>query len=74
MDEFEAWQKIMEVWKLVRRAKRLNQQLYDMLGGAIVYTLHYAEKNKIDLPNKNELRRMSENIHDLIRRANEISD
>lgn len=74
MDEFEAWQKILDEWKLVRRAKKLNQQLYDMLGGAIVYILHYAEKNKIDIPNRNELRRMSDNIHDLTRRINEISD
>lgn len=74
MDEFDAWQKIMEEWKLVRRAKRLNQQLYDMLGGAIIYILHYAEKNNIDLPNRDELRCMSDNIHDLVNRVNETSD
>jgi hypothetical protein len=45
-----------------------------MLGGAIIYITHYADKNKIDLPNKKELQRMSDNIHTLVHEINELSD
>jgi hypothetical protein len=50
MDEFEAWQKILEQWKLVRRAKKLNQQLYDMLGGAIIYIYTMLKKMRSIYP------------------------
>jgi hypothetical protein len=43
--------------------KRLNQQLYDQLGGAIIYILKYSEKHNIPLPNRDGLYRMIDNIH-----------
>lgn len=51
MNDFDAWQKILLEWKQVNHMKRLNQQLYDQLGGAIIYILKYAERNNIPLSN-----------------------
>jgi len=64
MNDFEAWQKILLEWKQINHMKRLNQQLYDQLGGAIIYILRYAEKYSIQLPNKDALYRMIDNLHD----------
>jgi hypothetical protein len=66
MNEFEAWQKIIEKWKEVDRMKILNQRLYDELGGSLMYILEYAERNNIILPNKDRLWRMVDNIHETI--------
>ena len=63
MNDFEAWQKIVEVWKQVDRMKVLNQRLYDELGSAIIYILEYSRRNNIDLPNGERLFKMVENIH-----------
>jgi hypothetical protein len=44
--------------------KRLNQQLYDQLDGAIMYILDYSKKNNIPLPNRDsERKRMIDDIH-----------
>jgi hypothetical protein len=66
MNDFEAWEKIIQKWKEVNRMKRLNQELYDLLGGAITYIGEYAKKNNITLPNKNEINRMAGRIHILM--------
>ena len=66
MNDFEAWLKIIEKWNEVNRMKRLNQELYDLLGGAITYISEYAKKNNITLPNKNEINRMAGRIHILM--------
>jgi hypothetical protein len=66
MNDFEAWEKIIAEWKEVNRIKRLNQELYDLLGGSIVYLSEYAKKNNITLPNKDEINRMAGRIHILI--------
>lgn len=66
MNDFEAWQKIIGEWKEVNRMKKLNQELYDLLGGAIVYIDEYAKKNKITLPNKDAINRMAGRIHILM--------
>jgi hypothetical protein len=63
LNEFEAWQKIIEEWKQVDRMKQLNQRLYDELGGALMYILDYADKNNIALPNRDRVFRMIDNIH-----------
>jgi hypothetical protein len=65
MDEFQAWNKILLEWKQVNRMKRLNQQLYDQLGGSIMYILDYSKKNNIPLPNRDSLFRMIDNIHEI---------
>ena len=52
--------------------KRYNQELYDQLGGAIVYILRYAERNDIILPNKDILFRMIENVHDITARIKQL--
>ena len=43
--------------------KKLNQRLYDELGGALMYILQYADKNDIVLPSRDRLFRMIENLH-----------
>lgn len=63
MNDFEAWKKILAEWDEVNRMKRLNQDLYDVLGGAILYIDEYAKKNKITLPNKDAINRMIGRIH-----------
>jgi hypothetical protein len=55
--------KIIEEWKQVDRMKQLNQKLYDELDVASMFTLEYAERNNIVLPNRDRLFRMVENIH-----------
>jgi hypothetical protein len=66
MNEFESWQRILSEWREVNRMKRLNQELYDLLGGAIIYIMEYAEKNNILLPNRDALYRMADRIHYLM--------
>ena len=66
MNDFEAWEKIIVEWKEVNRMKRLNQELYDLLGGAITYMDGYAKKNNIVLPNRDEINRMAGRIHILM--------
>jgi hypothetical protein len=63
MNEFDAWQQIVEEWKQVDKMKKLNQRLYDELGGSLIYILEYSEKNNIILPNRDRLFRMVDNIH-----------
>jgi hypothetical protein len=63
MNEFDAWQQIVEEWKQVDKMKKLNQRLYDELGGCLMYILEYSEKNNIVLPNRDRLFRMVDNIH-----------
>jgi hypothetical protein len=70
MNEFEGWQKILEEWKEVNRMKRLNQELYDMLGGTLIYILEYSQKYNIELPNRDGLFRMGERIHYLMNEIN----
>jgi hypothetical protein len=66
MNEFEGWQKILTEWRDVQRVKRLNQELYDMLGGSLMYLIEYAEHNSITLPNKDRLWQMVEKSHTLM--------
>ena len=63
MNDFEAWQKIVEEWKQVDRMKELNQRLYDELGGAIMYILEFSKRNDIVLPTRERLYRLIDNIH-----------
>lgn len=66
MNDFEAWEKIIQKWKEVNRMKRLNQELYDLLAGSISYIDEYSKKNNITLQNKNEINRMIGRIHILM--------
>jgi len=66
LTQFEAWQKILSEWREVNRMKKLNQELYDLLGGAIIYIIEYSEKNNIQLPNRDALYRMADRIHYLM--------
>ena len=63
--------KIIEEWKQVDRMKQLNQKLYDELDVALMFTLEYAERNNIVLPNRDRLFRMVENIHNTINAISE---
>ena len=60
MNEFEAWQKILNEWKEVDRARRLNQRLYDYLSSSIIYLLVYSKKHDFILPHKQSLIKMIE--------------
>ena len=46
MNEFQAWDKILLEWKQVNRMKGLNQQLYDQLGGTLIYILDYRDSSE----------------------------
>jgi hypothetical protein len=74
MNEFEGWQKILYEWKQVQRMKKLNQELYDLLGGTMIYLIGYAEKNGLTLPNREALNRMADRIHGLMDEINASSD
>ena len=65
--------KIIEEWKQVDRMKQLNQRLYDELDVALMFTLEYAERNNIVLPNRDRLFRMVENIHNTTNAINSIT-
>jgi hypothetical protein len=47
MHDFEAWQIIMDERKEVRRIKRLDQGLFDLLGDSIIYIMQYSERYHI---------------------------
>ena len=66
MNEFEAWQNLLNECHKIQRVKRLNQELYNMLGDSLFYLLRYAEKNNIALPNKDALMAMVDRIHGLM--------
>jgi hypothetical protein len=63
IEQFEAWQEIIEEWKKVQRMKRHIQELYDQVGGTLFYILEYSKKHGISLPNRNALFQMAERIH-----------
>jgi hypothetical protein len=44
MQDFEAWQIIMNERKEIRRIKRLDQGLFDLLGDSIIYIMQYSER------------------------------
>jgi hypothetical protein len=46
--------------------KKLNQELYDQLFGAIVYIIEYSKKYNISIPNGEALKRMTDKIHSLM--------
>jgi LPPG:FO 2-phospho-L-lactate transferase len=73
IDELEIAQKQLLEWREVRRKTRLNQQLYDHLMGALLFTLHYAKENDIPLPNKDALDRMVRQAHYIIDEINATS-
>jgi hypothetical protein len=72
MNDFGAWQKIIEEWKQADRMKNLNQRLYDELGGAIMYILEYSKRNNIILPNRERLFNLVENIHSTVKEVREF--
>ena len=54
--------------------KRLNQRLYDLLGGSITYIIQHSEKYHIPVQNRDSLKRMSDKIRHLISEINMSSD
>jgi hypothetical protein len=74
MNEFESWEKIIAEWKEVGRMKKLNQELYDLLGGALIYVIEYSKKYKTNLPNEEALYRMADRVHTLIDTINTPTD
>jgi hypothetical protein len=64
MNEFQAWNEIIEEWKKVDRLRRLNQEFYDQLGDTFFFLLKYAEKNNIPLPNREGLFSMIDRLHE----------
>jgi hypothetical protein len=66
MNEFDAWYKILEEWREIKRTKRLIQELYEQVGGTLFFILDYAKKNGILLHNRDSLYRMADRIHYLM--------
>jgi hypothetical protein len=66
MNEIEAWYEILKSWEKVKRMKKLNQELYDILFGAIGYIIEYSKKYGIPIPKKDEMERMANRIHYLM--------
>ena len=64
MDEFGAWQKIIEKWQEANKMKVLNQELYDILASSLLYIWEYAKRNDIILPHRERLDRTLENVND----------
>lgn len=44
MDNNNEWCEIYEAWLEVKRVKRLNQELYELLFGSIHYIIEYSKK------------------------------
>jgi len=66
MNDNDAWGEIFYEWKNVKRIKKLNQELYDLLFSSIIYIMQYSNKYNIPIPQKDALMRMAKRIHDLI--------
>ena len=54
--------------------KRLNQRLYDQLGGTIIHIFNYAKENNIPLPNKDKLYDLVNKAESIIDDINKLSD
>jgi hypothetical protein len=65
---------LFKEWRDIRRMKRLNQELYDLLGGAMIYILEYSKKYNIPIRNYDHIKRMADRIHLVIDEINELSD
>lgn len=74
MNDFDAWQEISIEWKEVRRMKKLNQELYDQLFGAIAYIIEYTKKHNIPIHNREAFKRMTDKVHDLMNLIEPSSD
>jgi hypothetical protein len=55
VDAYRAMQDALNVMEYARSLKGLNEQLYEHLYGSILYIIKYAEKNKITLPQRENL-------------------
>jgi hypothetical protein len=66
MNGTDAWREIYREWQEVRRMKRLNQELYDLLFGSIHYIIEYSKKYNVPIRNREQLVMMSERIHKLM--------
>jgi hypothetical protein len=56
MDNNNEWCEIYVAWLEVKRVKRLNQELYDLLFGSIHYTIEYSKKHNIPIKNRGLVR------------------
>ena len=74
MNDTDKWREIYREWLEVRRMKRLNQDLYDLLFGGIHYIIQYSRKYNIPIKNRDQLLRMSERIHNLMEEIEPSSD
>jgi glycine/D-amino acid oxidase-like deaminating enzyme len=74
MNDFDAWQEISIEWKEVRRMKKLNQERYDQLFGAIAYIIEYTKKHNIPIDNREAFKRMTDKVHDLMNLIEPSSD
>jgi hypothetical protein len=66
MIEDDSWREIYQEWREIRRIKRLNHELYDLLFGSIHYIIEYSKKYNIPIKNREQLVMMSERIHRLM--------
>lgn len=74
MSEFDLLVERLAVeWQKARRIEHLNQELYDQLGGTIIYILGYAKKSNIILPNEQTLNKMIDRASRLMDEINETT-
>jgi hypothetical protein len=66
MNEIEGWYEILKSWERVKRMKKLNQELYDLLFGAIAYIIEYSKKYGVPIPKKDEIKQAADRIHYLM--------
>jgi hypothetical protein len=49
-----------------QKDEKLNQELYDLLFGAIAYIIEYSKKYGVPIPKKDEIKRAANRIHYLM--------
>lgn len=66
-DEIDVLQLAIEEHRKAVQLKNMNQELMEHLTGSIFYLLKYAEKNKLFIPNR-------ENLLQMLKKANSLID
>lgn len=74
MNKIEGWYEILKSWENVKRMKKLNQELYDILFGAIAYIIEYSKKYGVPIPKKDEMKRMADRIRYLMNEIEPLTD
>jgi hypothetical protein len=66
MNEIEGRYEKLRSSERVKRAKKINQRLYDLLFGSLIYIFEYSKKYGIPLPHRDSLIKMADRIRYLM--------